>query len=136
MQKNKIERPAYALRQSTSDFLTYPAAPVGHPFSNGLQTLPRTDLHEDLDLAGARAHVRAVEEDDVGVGGGLDDVELSEKLLHGCLAGGDCFTGHHEVCAGISDFVDGAASALAEAGELDKDSVGEVCGEVCLWCGT
>ena len=95
-------------------------------FADSFEALAFADFHYDLDLAGGRGHVRAVEVDDVDVGDGGDDGELAEELLHGCLAGGDGLPGHDDAGAPVLDLVDGAACALAEAGDLVEDVVGPV----------
>ena len=114
----------YALRDTSSDLLPNARADQSHLLANRLEAAALAELHEDLDLARRRGHVRSIELDDVYVGCGRADSDLSQELLHWRLERGDCLSRHDRACPFVPHLVNCAASSLAEPGQFLEDIIG------------
>ena len=114
----------YALCEPAGDLLCDAAAELAHLLADGLEGAALAELHEDLDLARGRGHVRAIELDDVDVRCRGYYLDFAQELLHRRLEGRDCLSRHDLACPHVPHRVHSAAGALTEPSDLLEHVIG------------
>lgn len=108
----------HPFRKLPSNLLGDPAADLSHALPNGFERAALAILHKHLDLAAARADIRAIEMYDIDVRGAGRDLDLAQQLLHRGPERGDRLARHHFPSPQVAHCVYCAPCPLPKPGEL------------------
>jgi len=104
----------HTLSQNARDLLAHAALPPANLLADGGEAAALAELHDELDLAVGRRHVRAVEADDVRVPEAREERELARELLQRPLVRHDRLARVAPPRARVLHRLHSAAGALAE----------------------